>query len=341
MSLNTKSSHWNRYLLFIGVAIATSYFFYLLWEVMLIFAGGGILAYLLYHPVIFLQKHGLKRLYAVLLLYLMVLSILGLTLYWGVPSLINEAGHLFEMYPEMEAKAEQIAEEIDGYYKPPQIDKLIDSNINKIESAIFKGLENFIEGIYSFFNKIFILILSPILAFYMLMDWEKIREWTLNLFSPSFRREIQALIADIDQVLIEGIKGSILIAAVLGAMVGLSALILGVKFPLLIGLIAGVTNLIPFFGAYIGAIPAILIAYSESWSLALYQAIAIVIIQQIESNIITPRILGGKLGLHPLFIIFALLAGGNLYGIWGILFAVPVAAMIKVSLAWIYLRYAS
>jgi predicted PurR-regulated permease PerM len=66
-----------------------------------------------------------------------------------------------------------------------------------------------------------------------------------------------------------------------------------------------------------------------------------VVIQQIESNIITPRILGGKLGLHPLFIIFALLAGGNLYGIWGILFAVPVAAMIKVSITWLYLRYAS
>ena len=147
--------------------------------------------------------------------------------------------------------------------------------------------------------------------------------------------------ADIDRVLIEGIKGSILIAVVVGTLVGLSALILGVKFPLVIGLLAGVTNLIPFFGAFIGAIPAVLIAYSESWLLAVYQTIAIVVIQQIESNIITPRILGGKLGLHPLFIIFALLAGGNLYGIWGILFAVPVAAMIKVSITWLYLRYAS
>ncbi|NLO21098.1 MAG: AI-2E family transporter [Syntrophomonadaceae bacterium] len=339
--MKTEFSHWHRYLLFIGVAIAASYFLYLLQEVMLTFAWGGILAYLLYHPVGFLQKQGLKRLYSILALYLIVLIALGFILYWGVPGLINEAGHLLEMYPQMEAKAEQIAEEIDGYNKPPQIDKMIDSNINKIESTVYNGLEKFIEGIYSFFNKIFILILSPILAFYILMDWEKIREWLLNLFSPSFRREVRALMVDMDRVLIEGLKGSVLIAAVVGTLVGLSALILGVKLPLVIGLLAGVTNLIPYFGALIGAIPAVVIAYSESWRLALYQTIAIVVIQQIESNIITPRILGGKLGLHPLFIIFALLAGGNLYGIWGILFAVPVAAMIKVTVAWLYLRYAS
>lgn len=339
--MKTKSVRWYRYLIFTGAALAASYFFYRVWEVMITFALGGILAYFLYHPVIYLQKKGIKRLYAVLVLYLAVVGLLGLTLYWGVPRLINEAGHLLEMYPQMEARAEEIAEEIDGIEKPPQMDRLIDSNIDKIEAAVFQGLENFLAGIYNFLGKIFIVVLAPILAFYILMDWEKIREWLLNLFSPSFRRELQALMADIDRVLIEGIKGSILVAIVVGILVGLSALVLGVRLPLIIGLLAGVTNLIPFFGPFIGGIPAVLIAYSESWKLAVYQAAAIFAVQQLESNIITPRILGGKLGLHPLFIIFALLAGGNLYGIWGILFAVPVAAMIKVSVSWLYLRYAA
>jgi len=336
-----SSNNWYRYLIFAGVAFAASYFLLLVRDVVTTFAIGGIMSYLLYHPVLFMQKHGFRRLYAILILYLLVLAVLGLVLYSGVPRLVNEVGHLLEMYPQIEEKAEQIAEEIDGVSKPVQIDRLIHTNINRIEGAIFKGLENFIGSIYNFLSKIFILILAPILAFYILMDWEKIREGILNLFSPGFRRELQGLAADVDKVLIAGIKGSILIAAIVGALVGLSAFILGVKFPLIIGLLAGVTNLIPYFGPFIGGIPAVIIAYSDSFRLAVYQTLAIFIVQQIESNLVTPRILGGKLGMHPLFIIFALLAGGNLYGIWGILFAVPVAAIIKVTISWVYLRFAA
>jgi predicted PurR-regulated permease PerM len=84
LNLKTESSHWYRYLLFIGVALAASYFFYLLREVLLTFAWGGILAYLLYHPINFLQKKGLKRLYSILLLYLIVLSVLGLLVSWAL-----------------------------------------------------------------------------------------------------------------------------------------------------------------------------------------------------------------------------------------------------------------
>ncbi len=339
--MKLSSNYWYRYLIFAGVALAASYFFYLVWDVITTFALGGMIAYLLYHPVIFMQKHGFKRLYAILILYCIAFGVLGLILYEGVPRLINESGHLLELYPQLEERAEQIAEEIDGISKPVQIDRLITDNVNKIESAVYKGLENFIASIYNVLSKIFILILAPILAFYILMDWEKIQTGILNLFSPGFRRELQALTADIDKVLIDGIKGSILIAAIVGSLVGLSALILGVKFPLIIGLLAGVTNMIPYFGPFIGGIPAVVIAYSDSFRQAVYQALAIFIVQQIESNIVTPRILGGKLGMHPLFIIFALLAGGNLYGIWGILFAVPVAAMIKVTISWVYLRFAA
>ncbi len=341
MTVKVNPNYWYRYLIFVGVALAASYFFYLVRDVIVTFILGGIMAYLLYHPVMFLQRNGFKRIYAMLILYFIVLGVVGLVLYWGVPRLITEAGHLVEMYPQMEERAEQIAEEIDGVDKPAQIDRLIDTNVNRIESAVLKGLEHFIAGIYNFLSKIFVIILAPILAFYILLDWEKIRAGILNLFSPGFRRELQALGADIDKVLIDGIKGSILIAVIVGTLVGASALILGVKFPLIIGLLAGLTNLIPYFGPFIGAIPAVLIAYSESLRLAIYQTLAIFIVQQIESNFITPRILGGKLGLHPLFIIFALLAGGNLYGIWGILFAVPVAAMIKVTISWVYVRFAA
>jgi len=339
MRVDTKN--WPRYLMLIVVAAATLYFFYRVRDVVIIFLLGGILTYLLYRPVILLESKGIKRSYAMLLFYIFILGFLGLVLYWLIPGMLEEVGNLVEMYPEFAHRAEQITEEIDGISKPAQLDKLLQENMGKIENTLYKSMENFINGIYNFLSRIFILILAPILSFYIIIDWEKIRDGVLNLFSPRFRREIQALAADIDRVLIDDIKGSILVAVIVGSLVGLSALLLGVKFPLLIGLLSGITNLIPYFGPFIGGIPAVAIAYSESYKLAIYQAAAIILVQQVEGNLITPRILGGKLGMHPLLIIFALLAGGSLFGIWGMLFAVPVAAVIKVTISWVYLRFAT
>src|SRR5690606_4725537 len=129
-----------------------------------------------------------------------------------------------------------------------------------------------------------------------------------------------------------------LVASFVGLMVGLAAFLLGVKYPLILGIISGVTNLIPYFGAFLGAIPAVAVALTDSWRLALYMALAIFAIQQVESGLITPRVIGNRLGLHPLVIVFALLSGGKLLGIWGMLFAVPLAAALKVFISWFYLK---
>ena len=129
-----------------------------------------------------------------------------------------------------------------------------------------------------------------------------------------------------------------MVATFVGAMVGLAALLLGVKFPLMLGILSGVTNLIPYFGAFLGGVPAVAVALTESWQLGLYMTLAIFVIQQVEGNLITPKVIGGKLGIHPLLIVFSLLAGGKLWGIWGMLVAVPLAAVLKVLVSWLYLK---
>ncbi|HZJ84343.1 MAG TPA: AI-2E family transporter, partial [Syntrophomonadaceae bacterium] len=191
---------------------------------------------------------------------------------------------------------------------------------------------------YNLLGKVLAIIFSPILAFYILNDWEKIRETFLKLFSPAARRALINLFSEIDLVLIEFFKGHLLVATFVGVLIGFLALILGVNFPLLIGILSGITNLIPFFGAFLGGIPAVAVALSESFKLALYMTIGIFVVQQIESNLITPNVIGGKLGLHPLVIVFVLLAGGKLAGIWGMLLAVPLAAILKIIVKWLYLK---
>lgn len=336
--MQVNSRKLSHYLIFFAVLLVSIYFLFLVREVLLTFFLGALLAYLLFRPVCYIEKKGLKRVWAIIVLYLGVAAILGIILALAVPGLVRELSKLAELYPQYAEQAQQMAGRIDQINAPEQLSQVINKNLGKIESYIYQALNSFLSGFYNFLGKILALIFSPILAFYIMNDWEKIRENFLNLFSPRARHEITMISHQIDNVLIEFIKGHLMVAAFVGSGIGISAALIGVKFPLLIGILSGVTNLVPYFGPILGGMPAIALAASESFRLALYMTIAIVVIQQLESNLITPKIIGDKLGLHPLVIVFALLAGGKLLGIWGMLFAVPITAILKVIVGWSYLK---
>lgn len=327
-----------RYVLFILVVLATIYFLFLVREVLLTFFLGALLAYLLFRPVIFIEGKGLSRIWAILVLYLLVITILALVISVAIPGIIEELRQLAEFFPRYAEQAQDVAKKVDEISMPGKMSEIVDQNVNRVRDYIYNGLNSFLSGLYNFLGKILALIFSPILAFYIIKDWEKIRDNFLSLLYPGTRREIKVLCEQIDNVLIEFLKGHLMVASIVGTLTGVSAAILGVKLPILIGILSGVTNLIPFFGPFLGGIPAVIIAASESIRLAIYMTIAILVVQQLEGNIITPKIIGDKLGMHPLVIVFALLAGGKLLGIWGMLFAVPTAAVLKVILGWAYLK---
>jgi len=336
MQLSTQKL--SRYILFFMVVAATIYFLFLVREVLLSFVLGAILAYLLFRPVLYIEKKGLKRIWAILVLYLVVLAVLTLLFSFAVPGIVRELGEMADIVPEYAQEVQDMAGKADKIQMPEKMSAIFKENFSKVENNIYGGLKKFIGGFYNFLSKVFAVVFSPILAFYIINDWEKIRDGFLTTLSPGVRREVIAIFEQIDDVLIEFLKGHFMVAAFVGTMIGVSAAILGVDFPLLLGILSGVTNLIPYFGAFLGGIPAVVIALSQSFRLAIYMAIAILIVQQIEGNIITPRIIGNKLGMHPLLIVFALLSGEKLLGIWGMLMAVPIAAVLKVILGWAYLK---
>lgn len=326
-----------RYIFFMVLLLSSIYFLFLVREILLIFFLGAILAYLLFRPISFLEKKGIKRAYAILLLYLLLLATSSLFFALAVPAMVMELDQMAAIVPDYADQARDIAKSIDDM-ELGKLTPVIKENIKQIENTLFEGLKNFLGGFYNILGKFLALAFSPILAFYLINDWEKIRDAFLGLFSPSFRREIKSVLEKIDEALIEFLKGHLIIAVFVGIFSGTAAALLGVKFPLLIALIAGVSDLLPYFGAFFGGLFAVLIALSESFRLALYMGLAVLLIQQIESNIITPRVMGGKLGMHPLLIVFALLAGGKLLGIWGMLLAVPLSAALKVIIQWAYLK---
>lgn len=336
MELN--STRLGRWFLVLVVVAATIYFLYQVREVTMPFIVGGLLAYLLYRPVRFIEKQGLKRVWAIILLYVFILLAAGILLSFALPGMIRELTDMTQMIPQYAGEAQDMAQQLQNMDMPMKLGEIINENISRLNEYAYKALRSFVGGLYTFLGKILAIIFSPILAFYILVDWEKIRDNFLKLFSPRGRREAVELFSALDEVLIEFIKGYLLVASFVGTMVGLAAFLLGVKFPLMLGILSGITNLIPYFGAFLGAIPAVAVALTDSWNLAIYMAVAVFVIQQVESGLITPKVIGGKLGLHPLVIVFALLSGGKLLGIWGMLMAVPLAAVLKVFISWLYLK---
>ena len=166
----------------------------------------------------------------------------------------------------------------------------------------------------------------------LLLDLKTIKACVYRVFPRDSKSEWWDLMDSLDAVLNGFVRGQVIIAVLVGLMSALALTILGVRFALILGLIAGVFELVPYFGPVLGALPAVSLALLESPLLALKVTVAFIVIQQVESAILSPKIMGDRVGLHPVAVILAVLVGGHLFGFWGIVLAVPGAALAKVLL---------
>lgn len=186
-----------------------------------------------------------------------------------------------------------------------------------------------------------ILILGPILAFYLLVDLPKLKRGVIAAI-PARRRDEAQLVAHKLAVSVGGFfRGQLLVAVFVGFASALALWIVGLPYFALIGLICGIFNLVPLIGPYIAAVPAVFIAFTTpvsgglmdiepGWPLAVASAVALLIVQQIDNHIISPNVVARTVKLHPVTVMLSLLVGGTLLGLWGMLFAVPVVASAKI-----------
>ncbi len=327
-----------RYMLLGVVMLATFYFVFLIHEVVYTFLVGGLLAYLLFRPVSFFEHKGMKRIWGIAIIYLLAMGLLMLLMWLAIPRLVQELSEVAAMLPAYAEQIQSLSARLHNLHLPGKLDGMLQENILRIENYIYAVLKSFVSGIYSFFSKALIIVFAPILAVYIMNDWEKIQAAFLKFMTPAGRRDLTMLAEKIDDVLIEYLKGHLFVSTMVGIVTGIAALVIGVDFALVIGIVSGITNLVPYFGPILGGIPAVVLALSQSLRDGVYMTVAIIVIQQIESNLITPKIIGERLGMHPLTIVFALLTGGELLGILGMLIAVPLAAALKIIISYLYLK---
>lgn len=331
-----------RRLFLLLVSIAGLYFLYRVRSIMVPFIFAFFLAYILNPMVQYVENRKVPRCFAILTVYLIVFSMLTGIVVFGVPHLINELNKLGSAIPVLAEEINNIMTRIENRYSsfamPEVIKSIISERIQNVESGLIEVVRAGTTTVVKLLSYLICLIVAPVFAFYILKDFGRIRDSFELTIPRNYRSDVMAIARDLDEIISGFIRGHLVIAAIVGTLIGLGMFVIGTDFYLIIGIIAAIAELIPYIGPFITAVPAVALSLLVSHQTAIYAVIVILIVQQLENSVISPKILGHSLGLHPLMIIFALLAGGELMGFIGLLVGVPLAASIKVILRYIYLK---
>ena len=207
---------------------------------------------------------------------------------------------------------------------------------------IFGGLiRRIITGGYALINVLSLLLITPIVAFYMLRDWDSFVKKVDDLLPKAYKKEIETQAKAIDKIISSFIRGQLSVCILLGSFYALGLTIVGLDLGLVVGFVAGIISFIPYVGSIVGFITALGIAFAQfdSWIPIVQVAGVFLVGQFLEGNFLTPKLVGDSVGLHPVWVMFALLAGGVLLGFLGLMIAVPLAAVIGVLVRFAITKY--
>lgn len=300
------------------------------------FVFGIILAYLFTPLISYLKKRNFTREGATFLLLVAIFSIILVFSLILLPRLVEELENFSKMVPNYVYSVNQIIAYLDQSYHafnlPAVIQQFIKEFLQQIEKEMLDAGKRFTEVLVNSVSVFFSLMLAPIITYYILRDMDLIKKKLMYIVPSGCKGIFLKYSRRINKIFIGYLRGQVWVSVIVVILVSISLYILKVKFYLLLGIIAGVTNMIPYIGPVIGAVPAVFIALLSSPLQALGTVAVYVLIQQIESSVVAPKIMSEEVGLHPLVIIFSILAGAELFGIWGLLFAIPLAGITKVVL---------
>lgn len=299
-----------------------------------------IISYVLNPVVSLLNKRKMPRTVAVLLIYTVFIVSVTVVMMNMIPMFMGQLQELNQHVPQLAMKAQSI---VDGVNQEKSIPDSIRSGINqaliKAENAVSTAISNYIDGIGSTINMLFMVFIIPFLAFYILKDFQLIEKTALAIVPKTQRRQVITMLVDIDTALGNYIRGQLLVCVIIGVLAYLGYWLIDMPYALLLASLVAVFNIIPYLGPFFGAAPAIIMAATVSLKMVLLVVVINTLCQVLEGNVISPQVVGRSLKMHPLFIIFALLVGGEVAGVPGLILAVPFFAVMKVILQHVFMYY--
>lgn len=338
-----SQNKWFRWMVGVLLALIILYFVWLLRPmlqqiylflkaVLAPFAAAVIISYVLNPVVSMLAGRKVPRGAAVLLIYAVFLTTLAVIAVNLVPMLIEQLEELNEHLPEITLRAQGLMHSMDTGLIPPGIETGMNNWFFELENRLAKGISHFLNNIGTTIGVLFDAFIIPFLVFYILKDFDVFERMVVSLLPRSRRKSIVTMLRDIDEALGNYIRGQFIVGVMIGILAYIGYALIGIPYALLFACFVAVFDIVPYLGPFLGAAPALVMASTVSLKMMLLVVVVNTLCQMLEGNVISPQVVGRTLHLHPLLIIFALLVGGEIGGVVGLILAVPVFAAGKVVL---------
>ena len=313
-------------------------------------AGIGILllAWMLLRVLGFARPTLAPLLIALVVVYLLFISVVVLALWVVVPAVGHQVAAVAEDFPtyvqDVQDQVRRTGERF-GQHWEPNLDAgrvsqwMSEAGNRQTVTRYLTGLRSFTT---SLLHALVVLVLGPIMAFYLLVDLPRLQRGAMALIPPTQRDEIRGLMDRISQAVGGFFRGQLLVALFVGVASSIGLWAVGLPFWLLVGMVAGVFNLVPLIGPFIGGGLAVVIALVAGEPLtALWAALVLLAVQQLDNHLISPNVMSRTVQLHPVVVMLALLVGASFAGLFGMLVIVPLVAVTKIVFLFLWSRYVS
>ena len=322
---------------FVGLAFAIAIVGWVAWKVAVIFPPlilAGAIVFILNPFISMLQRRGIPRLAGVALTYfgfMAIVVLIGLVMW---PAIHDQGQNLGDRWPSIRTKMETWVDDRAESFKgtPFEFDRQrVTEAFSSTDVSVRDQIDRVAKVGVKVFHALLVMILTPIFAFYLLVDLPHLKQVADGLIPAAARQEVLVLARRMNAAVGGFFRGQLVVALIVGTLVSIGLLIIGLPFWLLIGMVAGFFNMIPLIGPYIGGVPALVIALTTREPItALWVVLIMVAVQQIDNHFISPLVMQRVVKLHPVLVMLALLLGGTLGGFFGLLVAVPTAAILKI-----------
>ncbi|MGN8645598.1 AI-2E family transporter [Gracilibacillus sp. HCP3S3_G5_1] len=297
------------------------------------FLVAGLIAYLL-HPVVEkIHRLHIPRPLAIIFIYLLFFGVSGYGIYISFPLWMKQIQEMQQNIPQY---VESYRSFIYGIYDqtsflPEGFHDNLDEFFENIETTLGEQITNLLRNIPMLFDIFVMLAVIPILAFYFLKDYQQLQRSILKIVPLKYQPFTKRLAHDMEESLGKYIRGQILVCFFVGLISYCLFRIIGMNYAVVLATIIGFTNFIPYFGPIIGAIPALLIAFTMSTKMVFYVLLVVLAVQITEGNLLSPFIVGKSIHIHPVYLILVLFIAANTAGIIGMILAVPLLAVARVA----------
>ncbi|PGZ07950.1 AI-2E family transporter [Bacillus cereus] len=298
----------------------------------------GVLFYILHPFVSLLEKKGVSRIVSIASIYLIVLGLFIFLVVTVIPIIKDQIDALIDNLPYFGHEIERAARRFGESNLLGKIQENLNidvANMVKDYTVDFtKSLSSVTGNVTGFLSTVTEVVLTfvmvPFILFYLLKDGEQLPNHFLKFISEQRQPAAKSILDDMHYAISSYIRGQIIVSLFIGIMLLIGYLIIGIKYAVLLAILAMIVNIVPYVGPVIAITPALIIAFIDSPAMVLKVIIVMMVVQLAEGKFISPQVMGKKLDIHPITIIFIILTAGNLFGIMGVILAIPGYAILKV-----------